>query len=371
MVVNITDIAPLSDWEREVSEGYVRTQVHPDPAVPYLIYNYAEKTVFERRWNPVTVASRGLIVRSDTGDIVARPFGKFWNDNEAIPGWNDFAREGKVEVFDKVDGSLGILYFLPDGTPAIATRGSMGSDQAVHATSVFRAKYGYFKGRDDLTYLFEIIYPSNRIVLDYGSMDDLILLGAVEKATGRSVDFDVAREGWSGPVVEKFTYSSYLDILAAEVPVDREGFVIRFIDSDKRVKIKGEEYLRLHRLITNVTPRRVWEVMSAGQSLDDWLSSGVPEEFEDWVLKTQAEIQAQYDDVFARAQASYQEVLAGLPEGYTQKDFALRVQQVVQKDDQGLIFSIHTGRADRLAETIWKRVRPESTTPVWSGDAEE
>lgn len=369
-MTHITAIASLEDFANEIREGYIRSQVHPDPNVPFIIYNYAEKTVFERRWNPVTVASRGLIVNSETGEIIARPFRKFWNNGETIPGWNDFAREGKVEVFDKADGSLGILYFLPDGSPAIATRGSMGSDQAVHATAIFRAKYGDFKGRDDLTYLAEIIFPTNRIVLDYGNMDDLILLGAVSKETGRSVDFDVAREGWSGPVVEKFTFSSYLEVLAAEVPVDREGFVIRFVDTDKRVKIKGSDYLRLHRIITGVTPRRVWEVMAAGQSLDEWLASGVPEEFENWIRKTQAEIQAQHDDLLARVQASYQEVLADLPEGYNQKDFALRVQQVPQKDDQGLIFSLHTGRDDRLAETIWKRIRPESTTPMWAGDAE-
>jgi putative RNA ligase len=46
-----------------------------------------------------------------------------------------------------------------------------------------------------MTVLVEIVYPANRIVLDYGGLDDLILLGAVDIATGRTFGPGPCRDG--------------------------------------------------------------------------------------------------------------------------------------------------------------------------------
>jgi hypothetical protein len=40
----------------------------------------------------------------------------------------------------------------------------------------------------------------------------------------------------------------------------REGFVVRFSNGE-RMKIKGEEYLRLHKIMTNLSTTGVWEVL--------------------------------------------------------------------------------------------------------------
>ena len=89
------------------------------------------------------------------------------------------------EVFEKLDGSLGILYWL-NNLPYIATRGSFESEQARHATEILHGRYQHtFSSMDtNKTYLFEIIYPENRIVVDYGEMDDLILLTVIDNQTG-------------------------------------------------------------------------------------------------------------------------------------------------------------------------------------------
>jgi len=71
------------------------------------------------------------------------------------------------EVYEKLDGSLGILYWVDD-EPRVATRGSFTGVQAQRGTAILRARYGHVAFRTDVTYLFEILFPENRIVVDYG-----------------------------------------------------------------------------------------------------------------------------------------------------------------------------------------------------------
>ena len=75
------------------------------------------------------------------------------------------------------------------------------------------------------------------------------------------------------------TYDSLKDVQAAAAAYDanNEGFVVRFA-SGFRIKIKGSEYLRIHRLISRVTPVALWEIMNEGGSLDA-MRREIPEEF--------------------------------------------------------------------------------------------
>jgi RNA ligase len=44
------------------------------------------------------------------------------------------------------------------------------------------------------------------------------------------------------------------------------------------MKIKGEEYLRLHKIMTNLSTTGVWEILSTGGKMEDYLKD-VPDEF--------------------------------------------------------------------------------------------
>lgn len=165
--------------QQMIIEKFVMVQKHPDADL--FIYNYTNKAQYEKVWNEVTLQSRGLILDGNL-NFVARPFKKFFNLEEypaqQIP-------DQPFDVYEKLDGSLGILYWI-NNVPYIATRGSFISDQALHATKILHNNYSYiFNKLDrDITYLFEIIYPGNRIVVDYGLKDDLILLAAIDTLTG-------------------------------------------------------------------------------------------------------------------------------------------------------------------------------------------
>jgi RNA ligase len=301
-----------------LEQGHVRTQRHP--VLPLVIYNYTERAAYEQVWNAVTLACRGLVVHAETRDVVARPFGKFFNYGQ--PGAPVAELSGDVMVTDKLDGSLGILYPTPDGH-AIATRGSFDSEQARHATALWRQRYaGRFTPPAGSTLLFEIVYPANRIVCDYGDLDDLILLGAVDVASGQSRSAGVAAQvGWPGPVAETFAYASFADALAAPPRANAEGLVVHFLDTDHRVKLKQDDYVALHRIVTGLSARTVWQHMVDGKPMAD-LVAPLPDEFHPWVQAVADGIAASVERDIETITRLYGEIVAALPDGWSRRDFA-------------------------------------------------
>lgn len=270
-------------------QGFIRSQTHP--VLPYTIHSYTEKATHERHWTQATRTCRGLIVNHETLKVIARPFPKFFNFDEPLAP--SFSPADIVSVHDKLDGSLGILYSTPSG-PAIATRGSFTSPQALHATALLRSKYPSFYPSPNLTHLFEIVYPENRIVLDYGARDDLILLGIVENFGGHVYDASASRaevSSWPGPKAETLIAHTRFDAIPPSGfhRSNAEGVVIlRFSDS-AMIKIKQPDYVALHRIVTNLSEKTVWRHLGSGAPLDSLLSN-LPEEFYPWVTRVASDL---------------------------------------------------------------------------------
>lgn len=299
-------------------DGLVVKREHPTQ--PLAILNYTARCQYERGlWNAVTTACRGLIYNTVTGEIVARPFRKFFNYGQQEAPTLDLSAH--VVVSDKLDGSLGILYRSKVGH-AIATRGTFESDQAQHATALWNERYNDWLVPVDWTLLFEIIYPTNRVVLDYGDRDELVLLGAVENATGRSVGPNAPLLGdWPGPRAEVLAYATLTDALAAPPRLNAEGLVVHFVDSDERVKVKQEDYVALHRIVMGLNERSVWEHVRTGKAVEELLAV-LPDEFHDWTGEVAARLLATVEDAAAEVERAYSTILASLPADYTRKDFA-------------------------------------------------
>ncbi|WP_045742403.1 RNA ligase [Actinoplanes rectilineatus] len=339
------DVLDPAELAAAIDGGLVRVQRHP--TLDLRIHNYTEACQYAAAWTPVTLACRGLIVDAD-GRVLARPFPKFFNHTEGHAPVLDPG--AAVSVTDKADGSLGVIYHDGSGY-AVATRGSFASAQAVHATDLLRTRYAQFRPPAGLTVLVEIIYPDNRIVVDYRGLDDLVLLGAVDIATGRSYG-PSAVPGWPGPVVESFAYATLAEALAAEPRAGREGLVVHFTEADQRVKIKYADYVRLHRLVTGLTPRTVWEILAAGGDLDD-LIAPLPDEFHRWVLGIAAELTALVDARAAAVEAAYEKIVATLPQGWGRKEFAA---EALRTDFRGELFLRLDGKDYRPG--LWQRARP-------------
>jgi RNA ligase len=133
--VHLSEVVALAALSAATADGLVRVQRHP--SLPLRIFNYTEQAVYSRTWNAATTVCRWLIVDDDEW-VIARPWPKFFGYGEHPDGALDL--DAPVEVTDKADGSLAILYPTPDGH-AIATRGSFASEQAQHASAVYRERY--------------------------------------------------------------------------------------------------------------------------------------------------------------------------------------------------------------------------------------
>jgi RNA ligase len=323
-----------------IDEGYIYAQQHPDSELT--IYNYSPKAQYERVWNEWTLLCRGLIMDRDY-QIIARPFRKFFNlsehDSNEIPIEN-------FEVFEKLDGSLGILY-PHKGQYFIATRGSFDSKQAIKANALLHTKYAHTLPliNPQKTYLFEIIYPENRIVIDYGQKEELILLAVIDKETGK--EEELPEIGF--PVVKRYDGIHDLYALQTLQEVDREGFVIRF-DSGFRVKVKFEEYVRLHRILTRVSSKNIWEYLSTNQSFEAILDK-VPDEFYDWVKNTVDKLTENYQKIENYCKENFKDL-------GNRKDTALYFQTLLYPS---VLFSMLDKRD--YSPIIWKMIKPEYEKP--------
>lgn len=262
----LSDVVDLTELANEIAAGNVRTRPHPEQD-RLVVLNYTEAPMRDRRWPSAVRVCRGLVVRLDRqvggsgadGDVVARPWAKFFNHAEVEA--DPIGLDEPAEVTEKQDGSLGIVFTGPDGAPAVATRGSFASDQAVHATKVLRARYDTARLRDHLvghTVLVEIEFPANRVVLDYGDRDDLVLLGSRVIASGalHGPERTAAALEWTGPVTEVLGPTTLREVLAAPPRPGVEGVVVRV--GDQQVKAKEPAYVALHRLLFGLNDRVLW-----------------------------------------------------------------------------------------------------------------
>ena len=335
-----------------IAGDFVRTQDHP--TVPLRIYNYTQRTQWDRVWNDATEKCRGLIVNTETQEVVARPFRKFFNYGEAqeVPA-------EPFEVFDKLDGSLGVLYWDGEGH-TIATRGAFESPQAKHATELIRRKYGRWCSLKGLTYLFEIIYPENKIVVNYGDTDDLFLLAVIETETGRELPLDTVL--WPGPRVEPIAGFADLPSVVSAARPNAEGFVLRFA-SGFRLKVKHAEYVRLHKLLTGISNVTIWEMLSNGLPLDSVLET-VPDEFFAWVRLTVDELQEKRATLTTQLLIDYEALrgevgINGFPlTPEKRKAFALAA---AKHEHRAALFSLLDGKG--TDKYVWKVLRPERCTP--------
>jgi RNA ligase len=328
--------------------GLVYKQIHP--TLPLIIWNYSEKVQYENLWDDITLQTRGLVT-DDKGKVIARPFKKFFNIEE-----KKHTPTSEFDVYEKMDGSLGILFNYKNQW-VFATRGSFTSDQAIKGKKILE-QYAYQWLRIDCTYLFEIIYPENRIVVDYGDDEFLTLLGIIHTDTGKELNIYEEVYGYNIPVVKKYDGIKDYTQLKSMIDDNREGFVVRFSNGD-RMKIKGEEYLRLHKIMTNISTTSVWEYLKDGKDIDELLKD-VPDEFYDKIKSYVRDLRYGFFQISERAGKLHDGFRYGKyndkdPEP-TKKEFA----EFVFKQEKVLhpvMFAMWDKKNYR--EIIWRIIRPE------------
>jgi RNA ligase len=351
----------LETLNKYYEDGLLYKQTHP--TLPLTIWNYTEKVQYEMLWDEITIACRGLVT-DDSGNIVARPFPKFFNyeeviDKDVIPWDSEY-----IHVQEKMDGSLGILFHYA-GEWHLATRGSFTSDQAVKGLEILKSKYDLKRFVKEVTYLCEIIYPENRIVVDYGeekitflgaSVPDMEFNWAPAKAIFKTSGIKEEDVVWSAmDVLSEDVFKRYQNLNES----DKEGFVIRFYPSNYRVKIKFEDYVRLHKIMTNLSTRNVWETLSNGGDIMETLVD-VPDEFYDKIKGYAEELENQFNTLEREYKWIFKILHRSLTEVYNvpqEKQRAVFAQYAKNYKHPAILFKMLDG--NDYTKIIWGLIYPE------------
>ena len=326
-----------STLDKYSEAGWVVSKRHP--IFPITIYNYSVKTEYEEYWDEITLQARGLVL-DDYGNFVARPFRKFFN-----LGQGHFTPTDNFEVYEKYDGSLGIVFHYANNWH-IATRGSFTSEQSLLGKS-FLEKYDLCVLETDKTYLFEIVGRNNRIVVDYGDFEDLVLLSAFNNKSGEEVQ-RIKLENIGFKLCEKYNGINDYKALTETIGQNREGYVVRF-SNGHRVKIKGAEYLRLHKIITNLSTTAIWETISTGKSVLELLE-GFPDEFYNKVKQYEEELLFKYKEL--------KDFYTKLFEEITEKENRRLFAETAKKYEKPSILFALLDKKD-ISQIIWDYIKPE------------
>lgn len=245
-----------------------------------VLFDYNSYGIFDHGWSEVALLSRGLVLDIVKKKVVAYCFPKFFNFGEV----STKLPNTKFSAYKKYDGSLGICYWDEYLNKwKVNTRGSFESDQSVWATHWINEDPNRTKSLvKGCTYLFEIIYPLNKIVIAY-SFSGLVLLGGYGE-DGKEftrVDLELISSDNGYRLAEEDNFNTVEELIEKSnlLSVNEEGWVLHY-PCGYRVKIKGSEYIKYHKIVTNFSKLSMWKYYY--EKLDfncDELKKTFPEEF--------------------------------------------------------------------------------------------
>jgi len=202
------------------------------------------------------------------------------------------------------------------------------------------------------TYLFEIIYPENRIIVDYGQKRDLILLGIIDTKTGLDVSL------FENPGFNACNYSilrgdredglDLFESLKNDPAKDEgeEGFVLCW-KNGFRMKIKFEQYLTVARIMAHLSDKHILDACANGITLSD--NNMLPEEIAEEVLKKEELFLQQYDTIEYAAR-----YLTDSHKHLSRKEFA---SYVIHNPYTAICFKMYDNKP--YDELIWKSMKKQ------------
>lgn len=328
---------------------------HPHPTLPLYSWSYSRTCQFAQDWDELTLLCRGLVT-DEEGNVVALPFPKFFN-------WEENRHEGTsdFELYKKLDGTLGIL-FNYEGEWVFKTKKSFDSEYVYFFRDHFFENHSSSLPLldENVTYLFELIHPNFRVVVDYEGMERIILIGAFDRISGNEIPMQDLQVGYQDHFhyVKRYEYLegkdlSFLKGLNAE---NEEGFVLRF-SNGQRCKIKFKDYVQLHSLFTNTSNQLVWEMAKEGREFDEATLDKIPDELYAWIEETRNELLHTFQSILQTHQIEYTRIRdLNLS---SRKEFAQEVVRVSKKKNlyPWILFGMEDG--NDYQNKLWLRLKPE------------
>jgi len=327
----------MEEFQRLKKSKLVFIRRHP--TLPINIMVYTPKSKFERKWTKELLIARGLVV-DDDGKILARPIPKFFNDFE-ITGT---LPSGPIEVYEKMDGSLIVMFFL-NGKPIFATKGTFTSEQATKAQAIFRLKYKDLSLDQDYTYCFEVIYPENRIIVNYESEEDIFLIAKIHTKTGKQESI----HGLGFRTVKQFATIDGIDKIQELKDLDRsneEGFVIKF-ENNFRMKLKFETYFKLHKAAYGYSEQQIWTFLQKGEEIP---TKHLSEEECETISTMKNDFMVRFETLKADLQKEYDDIKQ------SSNDQKETISKIQKSSSPGAIFCFDKGK--NCDPIIWRLLKP-------------
>ena len=317
------------------NEGLVYIKRHPQ--YPLFLLNYTPRTQYRQKWCKELVHARGLVVGED-GKILARPLPKFFNHYEIMD--LEVLQDEEYEVYEKLDGSL-VIMFHYENHPIFCTRGSFISEQAVKGLEIFRAKYNHISLNKECTYCFEVIYPQNKIVVNYEDLEDLFLISVTHTSSGKAINIDAA--GFK--TVNKVDSKSIHTFLSGFEEANMEGYVVKYtnlLSNPLRVKYKFNTYVEKHKgkSLSETAIKRSMKNMES-INLDN-----IPDECYEEVKKIITQMEEEFQCKKIKIENHYLKI--------TQQNNSPRdvLEAIKQSEHSSILFAIHRNKP--YYSLVWK-----------------
>jgi RNA ligase. len=328
-----------------------------------ILFHYSPIPTYSGDWNNLTIISRGIVYDLDLNKVVAHSYDKFHNYMEKeylLP--HNLPKCG-YEIVTKLDGSEGILYPPKENSPLrIITKGGFDSEQGKFATELLYSKYKNqvdfiikHKLWEKYTITFEILYDKsnpNKIVVNYDE-PDLKVIGIRDLQTGECLPYEVVIEsakqmGFPATDIHDLLLDDILKL--SETMSNFEGWVVRY-SNGLYMKIKCKEYLESHGARFGTSPKYVFLLLQQ-EKYDDFISS-VKEEFQ-YVPNN---IRDSLVSFVEERTKKIHEIYDSIPKFESQKDFALYVQQNIDKEYMGYMFELRNKGNIDLFKRRWSEMK--------------
>lgn len=238
-------------------------------------FKYTNETIYAQDWDEVTLNARGIVFNELTGDVVARPFKKFFNYQEFFDCegnhsflYNKLPHEwlpnlqGPVRYLEKVDGSLGIVFYNPfDKKWQVKTGGSFESEQAIWAQKWFDENINTLFLIQTRTYLFEIVSNEDIHPIHY-DFEGMVLLSVISNKTGEEYSIETIKQTATLLKVRMskiYDFDNFNEAVewAKKLPKTQEGLVITF-DNGFKCKAKSDDWCQLAKMFEGMTKWNIW-----------------------------------------------------------------------------------------------------------------
>lgn len=284
LIENIRDVLPAIQGRPEFvvaeRDGYtvINYNVNMADTFPPIKVSGGSKQMREQRalHNALRRECRGITFCSDSGDVIARKYHKFFNLNEREETLIDNVDWSvRYSIHHKMDGSMITPVMVRGDLQWHTKMGNTDVAQPVYKFVSDNPQYEEFARdciEDGVTPIFEWCSRKQRIVVDYPE-DRLVLTAIRNNYTGIYFSDDEMRRAALnyGLDNEGVTYTDNIDYFVDSVrgmTHDIEGFVVRFVDGHM-LKIKTDQYVAIHKAKEHILYDRNIVKLILENKLDD------------------------------------------------------------------------------------------------------